>query len=43
LNQIARRINVTGSIYADDIADIRTRYDELWAQAKIILKKISAM
>jgi ethanolamine ammonia-lyase large subunit len=43
LNQIARRINVTGSVYAEDIADIRTRYDELWVQAKIILKKISAM
>ena len=43
LNQIARRVNQTGSVYAEDIADLRERYDEIWAQTKIILKKLAAM
>ena len=43
LNQIARRVNQTGSIYADDVADLQARYDEVWAQTKVILKKIAAM
>jgi ethanolamine ammonia-lyase large subunit len=43
LNQIARRVNQTGSIYADDIADLQARYDEIWAQTKVILKKLAAM
>ena len=41
INQIARRANQTGSIYAADIDEIRGRYDELWRQAKIILRKLS--
>ena len=43
LNQIARRVNDTSNIYAEDIADLQARYDELWAQTKIILKKLAAM
>ena len=43
LNQIARRVNQTGNVYAEDIADLQERYDELWAQTKVILKKLSAM
>jgi hypothetical protein len=43
LNQIARRVNQTGGIYAEDIADLRARYDEVWAQTKVILKKLAAM
>ena len=43
LNQISRRLNSDGGIYAEDIADIRARYDELWTQAKVILKKLAAM
>jgi len=43
LNQIARRVNQIGSIYADDIADLQARYDEIWAQTKVILKKLAAM
>jgi hypothetical protein len=43
LNQIAKRVNVTGNIYAEDIADLQARYDELWAQTKVILKKLAAM
>lgn len=43
LNQIARRVNQTGSVYAEDVADLRARYDELWTQTKVILKKLAAM
>ncbi|MDR3090716.1 MAG: plasmid mobilization relaxosome protein MobC [Clostridiales bacterium] len=43
INQIARRVNETGSIYAADVEDLRRRYDELWAQTKVILKKLAAM
>jgi ethanolamine ammonia-lyase large subunit len=43
LNQIARRVNVTDSVYAEDIADLQAHYNELWAQTKVILKKIAAM
>lgn len=30
LNQYARRANETGSIYATDVDDLRTRLDSLW-------------
>ena len=30
LNQYARRANETGSIYASDVDDLRTRLDSLW-------------
>jgi hypothetical protein len=43
LNQIARRVNQMSSIYADDIADLQTRYDEIWTQIKVNLKKLAAM
>ena len=43
INQIARRINETGSIYAADIEDLRGRYDELWGQTKEILRRLSAL
>jgi len=43
LNQIARRVNQTGSVYAEDIADLQKMNDEIWAQTKVILKKLAAM
>ncbi len=43
INQIARRANETGSVYAADMEDIRTRYDELWGQTKEILRRLYAM
>ncbi|GHV40637.1 mobilization protein [Clostridia bacterium] len=43
INQVARRVNQTGSIYADDINDLSARYDELWTQAREILTKLSAL
>jgi len=41
INQIARRANETGSIYAADIDELRGRYDEIWGQTKIILNKLT--
>ena len=43
INQIARRVNQTGSVYAADVEDLRSRYDELWGQTKLILKKLAAI
>jgi hypothetical protein len=41
INQIAKRANETGSIYAADLNEINGRYDEIWGQAKVILRKLS--
>jgi hypothetical protein len=43
INQIARRVNETGSVYAADIEDIRGHYDSLWLQAKEILRRLAAV
>ena len=43
INQIARKANQTGSIYASDVNELRERYDELWVQTKEILRKLSTV
>jgi len=43
INQIARRANETGNIYAADFDEINVRLDEIWSQAKSILRRISDM
>ena len=43
INQIARRVNGTGNVYAADIDDIRERYEGLWKQTKEILRRLSAL
>ena len=43
INQIARRANSTGSIYAADLDEIRGRYDEIWTHMKVILQKLSKL
>lgn len=43
INQIAKRVNETGNIYAADLDDLKERYDEIWGQAKEILRKVSAV
>ena len=40
INQIAKRANETGSIYAADIDELRSRYDELWEQTRRILREV---
>ena len=39
LNQISKRVNSTGNIYADDIKDIKDNYELLWEQIKVMLDK----
>jgi hypothetical protein len=41
INQIAKRANETGSIYAADVEELRGRYEQLWEQAGAILQKLS--
>jgi hypothetical protein len=43
INQVARRVNETGNLYAADVDDLREKYDGLWAQAREILAKLSAL
>lgn len=39
LNQIAKRVNGAGSLYAADVEDMKARYAELWeATNKILLE-----
>lgn len=37
INQIAKRANETRSIYAEDVEDLRRRYDSLWDAANKIM------
>ena len=43
INQIAKRANEIGSIYARDISVLQGHYDELWTQAKEILQKLAVL
>lgn len=40
LNQIAKRVNSTGNLYAEDIADLQARYGALWTAVNTILQKV---
>ena len=39
LNQIARRVNETGNLYEEDVADLKVRYGELWGAFSLLLSK----
>lgn len=43
INQIAKRANETGSIYAADIDEIKTRQNEIWDRQEIIIRKVTDM
>jgi hypothetical protein len=43
VNQIAKRVNGTGNLYEQDVADLAARFDELWGQTKEILHRLSAV
>jgi hypothetical protein len=43
INQVAKRVNETGNVYAEDYNELSARYDELWTQAREILKKLAAL
>lgn len=39
INQICRRINSTGHLYAEDIAELKERQAEIWSLLKEIQRK----
>ena len=39
INQITRRVNATGTIYAQDIEDIKGVLNEIWLSQRSILSK----
>ena len=41
LNQIAKRLNETGSFYAADMEDILQRQEQLWQAANTILTRLA--
>lgn len=41
LNQIAKRVNATGSIYQTDISDLQEKYAGLWRTAGCLLDKLA--
>ena len=43
LNQIARRANSDGSLFADDIQKIQADYEILWEQIHVMLKKFTKL
>ena len=40
INQIARRVNATGSAHSADMEYIKQRQDEIWEQQREILKRL---
>ena len=43
INQIAKRVNLTGNLYSNDIEEIQNRIEEIWVQQKKILNKQNIM
>lgn len=43
LNQLTKRVHETGSIYSEDIEDLRKSYDELWGIAEEIMLRLAAI
>lgn len=41
LNQYAKRANETGSVYAADIEDLRSRLDEIWELSRQSLARLA--
>lgn len=43
LNQYAKRANETGSVYAADIEDLRSRLDEIWELSRLSLARLASI
>jgi len=41
VNQLAKRVNRGGNLYADDLADIQKRLAEVWEQQEKIIKTLT--
>jgi len=39
LNQIAKRVNTTGNVYADDVKEMKELMEEVWRLQKSMLSK----
>ena len=40
INQIAKRVNSTDTIYGEDISDIKARQEEIWRLVNTVLNKL---
>jgi hypothetical protein len=40
VNQIAKRVNSTNTVYAEDVADLKNRQEEVWELLKTIQSKL---
>ena len=40
LNQIARKANTIGTVYEEDLRGIKSRQEEIWNAANLILRKL---
>ncbi len=40
LNQIARRVNLSGNVYSEDLKEIRERLNEVWALLYEMVEKV---
>ena len=43
LNQYAKRANETGSVYAADVEDLRSRLDEIWELSRQSLARLASI
>ena len=43
LNQVAKKMNSTGSVYGADVADMQERQEEIWELAREILARLSTI
>ena len=43
INQIAVRVNSTGSIYADDVSEIQKDVNELWQQLRLFQSEVQKL
>jgi len=43
INQISKRTNETGNLYARDVEALRGHIEDIWGQAKEILQKLSKL
>ena len=41
LHQIAKRVNSTGNLYQEDVADLQERYRDLWGAVSTLLGPLS--
>ena len=43
VNQIAKRVNSTGRVYENDLAEIQNRLGEVWSALDMVLRKLAVI